>query len=108
VHHDERQRTGVHNSPGLDSQRNRPYLRPMTSTTSHLCERGTITLPASVLERLNTGTVTVIDCGDHLVVRPTPEDPIAALAGKYAGAGPTSDELREFARIEDELREAAR
>ncbi len=80
----------------------------MTSTTSHLSGNGTITLPASVLERWSTGTVTVVDCGDHLVVRPTPEDPIAALAGKYAGAGPTSDELRGLARIEEELREAAR
>jgi len=80
----------------------------MTSTASHRSGNGTITLPASILERKSTGTVTVVDCGEHLVVRPTPEGSIAALAGKCAGAGPTSDELRELARIEDQLREAAR
>ena len=35
----------------------------------------------------------LIDEGDRLVLRPVPEDPIGAVAGKYSWIGATSDEL---------------
>ena len=63
---------------------------------------GQISLPATVRNRWATRTVAVEDRGDHVIVRPIPEDPIAAARGSLKGRiGPT-DELRALAR-EDEM-----
>jgi hypothetical protein len=43
------------------------------------------------------------DRGDHLVVRPFPDDPIDAAYGSLKGLGIRTDELRAIAR-EDERR----
>lgn len=48
------------------------------------------------------------DQGDHIVVRPVPDDPIAAFRGIAAGRGPTSDEVREELRREEREREEAK
>jgi len=45
----------------------------------------------------------VEDHGDHVVVRPALDDPIAALRGAFAHLpGPTSDELRALVREEEQ------
>ena len=69
---------------------------------------GQISVPSEVRKRWNVKNVTVVDCGDHLVIRPTPDDPVSALTGKYAGRGPTVDEMRAIARSEDAERERSR
>jgi bifunctional DNA-binding transcriptional regulator/antitoxin component of YhaV-PrlF toxin-antitoxin module len=63
---------------------------------------GQISLPASVRHRWGTKAVSVEDLGDHLVVRPIPDDPIAAARGVLEGRIGSVDELRARAR-EDEL-----
>lgn len=51
----------------------------------------------------------VIDRGDYAIVRPVPEDVVAALEGVHAGPGPTSEELREAERAaESAVSEGAR
>jgi bifunctional DNA-binding transcriptional regulator/antitoxin component of YhaV-PrlF toxin-antitoxin module len=62
---------------------------------------GQFTLPASIRRRWRAGRVLVEDHGDHVVVRPVPEDPIAAVRGIFKGRIGSVDELRRRAR-EDE------
>ena len=45
---------------------------------------GQISLPAEVRRRWGTSRVRIVDHGDHLVVEPAPDDPIAALRGCFA------------------------
>jgi bifunctional DNA-binding transcriptional regulator/antitoxin component of YhaV-PrlF toxin-antitoxin module len=69
---------------------------------------GQISVPADVRHRWRTSRVTLEDRGDHIVVRPAPDDPISALRGAFADrAMPASDELRKRAR-EEERRTAER
>lgn len=65
---------------------------------------GQLSLPADVRRRWATSTVVLEDEGDHLVVRPVPDDAVAAARGAFAGRGHglTSVRLKELAR-EDEL-----
>jgi bifunctional DNA-binding transcriptional regulator/antitoxin component of YhaV-PrlF toxin-antitoxin module len=65
---------------------------------------GQVSVPAAIRKRWGTRTVLAEDLGDKLVLRPAPDDPIAAVRGIFAGAmggGPTTDELRAGARAED-------
>ena len=80
----------------------------MTSHTMKLSVNGQISIPSEVRKRWNVIKMTVVDCGDHLVIRPAPDDPVSALAGKYAGRGPSVDEMRAIARAEDAARDRSR
>ena len=68
---------------------------------------GQISVPAEIRQRWRTRRLQVEDRGDELIIRPAPEDPIAAARGALKGrVGHTSDELRrlereEAARIEE-------
>ena len=66
---------------------------------------GQISVPVAVRKRWGTRTVLAEDMGDRLVLRPTSDDPIAAVRGIFAGemsrGGPTIDELRAGGRAED-------
>jgi bifunctional DNA-binding transcriptional regulator/antitoxin component of YhaV-PrlF toxin-antitoxin module len=65
---------------------------------------GQISVPAAVRKRWGTRAVLAEDRGDQLVLRPAPDDPIAAVRGIFAGemsGGPTIDELRASARAEE-------
>lgn len=63
---------------------------------------GQISVPAEVRHRWNTSRLALEDAGDHLVIRPAPDDPIGALRGALADrAGPSSSELRRRARAEE-------
>ncbi len=44
----------------------------------------------------------LVDEGDRLVLRPVPDDPIAAVIGKYAWIAATSDEMRDEDRAVDD------
>lgn len=48
---------------------------------------GQISIPAPIRKRWGTGTVTLEDQGDQIVLKPVPDDPIAAAAGAFAGEG---------------------
>jgi len=67
-----------------------------------LTDAGQLSLPASVRRRWATKVVQLDDRGDHLVVRPVPEDPISAARGALKNSSTSTKELRKRAR-EDEL-----
>jgi len=68
---------------------------------------GQVSVPAAIRRRWGTSTVTVEDLGDALILRPAPDDPIAAAAGALAGELahlPSSDDWRRDEReLESEL-----
>ena len=45
---------------------------------------GQVSIPAEVRHRWGTSTVAIEDEGDRIVLRPVPDDPIAALRGSLA------------------------
>ena len=65
---------------------------------------GQVSVPAAVRKRWGTRAVLAEDRGDELVLRPAPDDPIAAVRGIFAdeiSSGATIDEMRAAARAED-------
>ncbi|MGE5281773.1 MAG: AbrB/MazE/SpoVT family DNA-binding domain-containing protein [Chloroflexota bacterium] len=52
---------------------------------------GQVSIPAPIRKRWGTATVTLEDRGDEIVLKPAPDDPIAAAAGAFAGEGPKVD-----------------
>jgi bifunctional DNA-binding transcriptional regulator/antitoxin component of YhaV-PrlF toxin-antitoxin module len=69
---------------------------------------GQVSLPSEVRRRWATRTVVFEDLGDRLVVRPVPDDPIAAARGALAGRIPGSDDLRARARADEAAAERRR
>jgi AbrB family looped-hinge helix DNA binding protein len=71
--------------------------------TAKITTGGQISIPAEVRRRWGTNRVLIKDEGDELILRPLPDDPIAAARGalKEAITVPT-EKLRETAR-QDEL-----
>jgi len=68
-------------------------------------------VPAVVRKRWGTRTVLAEDHGDHLVLRPVPDDPLAAVRGALTAemsGGPATDQLRAGARAEEAAIEAMR
>lgn len=51
---------------------------------------GQVSIPAPIRKRWGTTTVTLEDRGGEIILRPAPDDPIAAAAGAFAG-GPKID-----------------
>jgi bifunctional DNA-binding transcriptional regulator/antitoxin component of YhaV-PrlF toxin-antitoxin module len=45
---------------------------------------GQVSVPAEVRKRWRTRTVLAEDRGDHVVLRPVPDDPVAAALGAFA------------------------
>jgi hypothetical protein len=72
---------------------------------------GQVSVPSVVRARWGTRAVLAEDHGDYLLLRPAPDDPIAAVRGTFAeefGRGPTTDELRARGRAEDAELDARR
>lgn len=69
---------------------------------------GQISLPADVRHRWGTQHVGVEDLGDHLVVTPMPDDPIAAARGALKGLLAPTEQLRANARRDEAAAEARR
>lgn len=63
---------------------------------------GQVSIPAPIRKRWGTNTVTLDDQGDQIVVKPAPDDPIAAAAGAFAGEGPPLN-LEQMRREEREI-----
>jgi AbrB family looped-hinge helix DNA binding protein len=72
--------------------------------TAKITAGGQISLPAEIRRRWGTTRVLIRDEGDELVVKPLPDDPIAAARGALKGATalPT-DKLREQARRDEQI-----
>lgn len=63
---------------------------------------GQVSIPAAVRQRWKTRAVQIEDRGDHVVVRPVPEDPIEAAYGAFKGRiSISSEEARAIVRAED-------
>jgi bifunctional DNA-binding transcriptional regulator/antitoxin component of YhaV-PrlF toxin-antitoxin module len=63
---------------------------------------GQVSVPATVRHRWNTRVVVADDRGDHLILRPAPEDPIDAAYGAFKNTtGLTLEELRQISREEE-------
>lgn len=70
---------------------------------------GQISVPADVRKRWGTRRLQLDDRGDELVLRPAPEDPIAAARGALKGRlRVTSDEMRRLEREEEARIEEAK
>jgi AbrB family looped-hinge helix DNA binding protein len=69
---------------------------------------GQISLPADVRHRWGTKAVVVEDLGDRVVVRPLPDDPIAAARGALKGQVRASTDLRARAREDEAAAESRR
>jgi len=63
---------------------------------------GQVSVPAAVRHRWKTKVVVAEDLGDHLILRPAPEDPIEAAMGAFADSpGPSADQMRQESREEE-------
>lgn len=63
---------------------------------------GQVSIPAPIRKRWGTATITLEDQGDQIVLKPAPDDPIAAAAGAFAGEGLKID----WEKVTQEEREA--
>ena len=69
---------------------------------------GQVSIPASARARWQAEQVVVVDLGDRVVMRPVTPGGADALVGKYAGPGPTTDEVRRSERAADARRDRRR
>jgi bifunctional DNA-binding transcriptional regulator/antitoxin component of YhaV-PrlF toxin-antitoxin module len=79
------------------------YMKRARITTG-----GQISLPAAVRRRWQTSVVALEDRGDSVVVRPLPEDPIAAARGALKGRLGSAEALRKQARADEASAERRR
>jgi AbrB family looped-hinge helix DNA binding protein len=74
----------------------------MTMKRLKISAGGQVSVPAAVRRRWNTRVVVADDRGDHLILRPAPEDPIEAARGAFKDyPGPNVDEMRRESREEE-------
>jgi bifunctional DNA-binding transcriptional regulator/antitoxin component of YhaV-PrlF toxin-antitoxin module len=67
--------------------------------TTKITRGGQISIPSSIPHRWGTSTLALEDLGDRVVLRPAPDDPIAAARGALAGElSMSSGQLRKAAR----------
>jgi len=63
---------------------------------------GQVSVPAPIRHRWHARNLIAEDHGDHLVLRPAPDDPLKAIRGIFADRpGPTSDEMRRESREQE-------
>ena len=81
----------------------------MTMKRLKVSSGGQVSVPAAVRKRWGTRTVVAEDHGSYLVLRPAPDDPVAAARGALAARAPaTSDATRRAARADERSAEARR
>lgn len=80
----------------------------MEAVQAKVTGNGQVSLPAELRRRWDSNAVLVIDRGDYAIVRPLPDDPIAALRGARSGEGPTTEQARADQRAEEADREFRR
>jgi hypothetical protein len=71
----------------------------MIMKTAKISGGGQISIPSGIRRRWGTSTLALEDLGDRVVLRPAPDDPIAAARGALAGElSMSSGQLRAQAR----------
>jgi AbrB family looped-hinge helix DNA binding protein len=79
----------------------------MIMKTAKITRGGQISIPSRIRHRWNTSTLTLEDLGDRVVLRPAPDDPIAAARGALAGElSMSSGQLRKAAREAEAVSES--
>ncbi len=78
------------------------------TTTAKVTTSGQVSLPAVVRRRWRTAQVVIEDEGDRVVVRPLPDDPIAAACGSLKRRGLASEAIRARERGIEAARERRR
>jgi bifunctional DNA-binding transcriptional regulator/antitoxin component of YhaV-PrlF toxin-antitoxin module len=84
-----------------------PWSILMAMKRLRISAGGQISVPAAVRQRWKTRVVVAEDRGDHLILRPAPEDPIEAARGAFKDyPGPSLEEAtRQFREEEREAEE---
>jgi bifunctional DNA-binding transcriptional regulator/antitoxin component of YhaV-PrlF toxin-antitoxin module len=81
----------------------------MIMKTARITRGGQISIPSSIRHRWNTSTLALEDLGDRVVLKPAPDDPIAAARGALAGElSMSSGQLRKAAREAEAVAERRR
>jgi bifunctional DNA-binding transcriptional regulator/antitoxin component of YhaV-PrlF toxin-antitoxin module len=82
----------------------------MIMTRLKITRGGQVSVPARIRHRWGGSTLSLEDHGDHVVLRPAPDDPIAAARGalKDIAGDITSEAMRREARAEEEELEQRR
>jgi len=63
---------------------------------------GELSMPAAVRLRWGTRFLVAEDHGDHLILRPDPEDPITLAWGAFKdSSGPSPEEMKQMEREEE-------
>lgn len=78
----------------------------MADVAVRVTDSGQVSLPAELRRRWGARRLLVSDRGDHAVVRPLPDDPIAAARGIFRDDGPPAEVLREEERRVEAARDA--
>ncbi len=74
----------------------------MIMRQAKVTQGGQISIPATIRRRWGTSRLTLEDLGDRVVLKPAPDDPIAAARGALAGElSLSSERLREQARADE-------
>ncbi len=74
----------------------------MIMRSTKITRGGQISIPARIRRRWNTSTLSLEDLGDRVVLRPAPDDPVAAARGALTGElRSTSAALRREARRDE-------
>ena len=78
------------------------------TTIAKVTTSGQVSLPAPVRKRWGTAQVVIEDEGDRVVVRPLPDDPIAAACGSLKRGGASSEAIRARERVAETTRQRRR
>jgi hypothetical protein len=66
---------------------------------------GQFSLPAEIRRRWATDALVVEDLGDRVVLRPIPDDPVAAVVGAFPSKRHTASQARKRIRHEEQAAE---
>jgi AbrB family looped-hinge helix DNA binding protein len=81
----------------------------MIMKTTKISRGGQISIPSGIRHRWGTSTLALEDLGDRVVLRPAPDDPIAAARGALVGElSRSSGQLRARAREAEDAAERRR
>jgi bifunctional DNA-binding transcriptional regulator/antitoxin component of YhaV-PrlF toxin-antitoxin module len=69
--------------------------------TATISTGGQLSIPAEIRHRWGVGRVILEDLGDAIIVRPLPDDPIAAARGSLRRPAMTTERARNLTRNEE-------
>ncbi|MYD65816.1 MAG: AbrB/MazE/SpoVT family DNA-binding domain-containing protein [Chloroflexi bacterium] len=77
----------------------------MDSYVMKVSSNGQVSIPAVARARWKCDRVLMVDFGEYVAMRPLSDHPLDDLQGKYAGRGPSTDEVRAEERAAEAERE---